>query len=269
MLRNRQFLVAAKRSQSLSNKLQHNIKTMDNSQKTFDIIRFTGDKTIYYGASIQLHDILLQSGNYKKHTEIEVPLGQSRYGGPIIDLPAGMALPQGLCFAAQLDLSKFAPFDKTGLLPKTGQLLFFADIRTDTGKVIYADVPNADLVRHIKEHEDNFYSGRLIDQIFADTETLSERFRNPEDEEEQEYANEDGKIWHYFAGSDKSKIFGIYTHCQLRQADIEAITFSDKVLLLQVGENDFNDEGVFSVLIPKKDLEDKNFDHCEFAWGQS
>ena len=64
-------------------------------------------------------------------------------------------------------------------------------------------------------------------------------------------------------------MFGIYTHCQLDQEEIEQITLSNKVLLIQVGENDFNDEGVFSVLIPKKDLESKIFTNCEFAWAQS
>ena len=242
---------------------------MNNSKETFDIIRFTGDKTLYYGASIEMPDIILQSGNYKKHTEIEIPLGHSRYGGPVVDLPIGVEYPEGLYFAAQLDLSKFSPYDKTGLLPKSGQLIFFADIRTETGKVIYADIPNSDLVRHIKEHEDNFYEGMLVDLIFADTESFSERFREPEDEDEKEYANKDGKLWDDFAGSEKSKIFGIYTHCQLGQEEIKKITFSDKVLLLQVGENDFNDEGVFSVLIPRRDLANKIFDNCAFAWGQS
>lgn len=242
---------------------------MDNSKKIFDIIRFTGDKTLYYGASIEMPDILLEAGNYKKHTEVNISLGHSRYGGPVVDLPKGIEYPQGLFFAAQLDLSKFSPFDKTGLLPKTGQLIFFADIMTDTCKVIYADIPNSELVRHIKEHEDNFFAGMLVDQIYADTETLSERQRNPVNEEEKKYANKDGKLWDDSAGSDKSKIFGIYTHCQLGQDKIEQITFSDKILLLQVGENDFNDEGVFSVLIPKKDLVNKNFDNCEIAWGQS
>lgn len=242
---------------------------MNNNEKVFDIIRFTGDKTLYYGASIEMPDILLEEGNYKKHTEVEIPLGHSRYGGPVVDLPPGVEYPEGFYFAAQLDLSKFSPFDKTGLLPKFGQLIFFADIRTDTGKVIYADIDNKDLIRHVKEHEEDFFSGMLVDRVFADTETFAERFRDPEDEDEEADANEDGKLWDYFAGSDKSKIFGIYTHCQLGQEEIEEIAFSDKVVLLQVGENDFNDEGVFSVLIPKKDLENRNFDNCEFGWGQS
>ena len=66
-----------------------------------------------------------------------------------------------------------------------------------------------------------------------------------------------------------SKIFGIYTYCQYEQDEIEEITFSDKIILLQIGENGFNDEGVFCVTIPKEDLKKLNFDNCEFAWGQS
>lgn len=238
---------------------------MDKTKQIFEIISFTADCTQYYPASMK-HESWMPE-NYVKHTEIEIPLGHSRYGGPVVDLPSGIEYPKGLRFAAQLDLSKFSPFDKSGLLPKTGQLIFFADIMNDTGKVIYEDVSNDKLVRITNEHEDNFFSGVLIDKIFADTETLEERFREPENEEEE--ANEDGKIWDYFLGSDKSKIFGIYTYCQYEQDEIEEITFSDKIILLQIGENGFNDEGVFSVTIPREDLKKLNFDNCEFAWGQS
>ena len=31
----------------------------------------------------------------------------------------------------------------------------------------------------------------------------------------------------------------------------------------------FNDEGVFSVLIPKEDLRNRNFENCEFSWAQT
>jgi uncharacterized protein YwqG len=241
---------------------------MDKTQKLFDIIRFTADKTLYYGASVELPQILLDTGRYTKHTDIEIPIGHSRYGGPVVDLPPGIDYPKGFLFAAQLDLSKFSPFDKSGLLPVSGQLLFFANIRNDTGKVIYADIQNESLVRHIKEHDEDFFSGRLIDKIYADIETLSERIREPE-EYEKEYVNKDGEIWDDTAGSEKSKLFGVFTHCQYGQEEIENITFSDNILLLQVGENDFNDEGVFSVLIDKNDLQNKIFDNCEFLWGQS
>jgi uncharacterized protein YwqG len=226
------------------------------TSQPFDIISFTADTRQYYPASMKKQNWM--EANHVKHTDIDIAPGQSRYGGAVIDLPVGITHPEDLQFAAQLDLAKFSPYDKSGLLPKTGQLIFFADIRTDTGKVIYADVPNEQLVRMIKEHEDNFFMGVLVDKVFADTETMEERF---DKEEEQE--------WDYFAGTEKSKIFGIYTHCQYSEEEIAAITFSDKVLLLQIGEYGFNDEGVFSVLILKADLEKRNFDNCEFAWGQS
>ena len=64
-------------------------------------------------------------------------------------------------------------------------------------------------------------------------------------------------------------MFGIFTHCQYGQKEIEEITFSNKVVLLQVGETGFNDEGVFNVTIDKEDLRNLNFDNCEFTWGQT
>lgn len=140
---------------------------------------------------------------------------------------------------------------------------------SDTGKVIYSDAPNQELVRHTVEHQNNFWDGVLVDRIFASTETFAERFVEPEDEEDEEYTNEDGLMWGYFEGSEKSKIFGIYTNCQFYQEDIEEVMASGKVVLLQVGEDGFNDEGVFSVLIAEEDLRNKNFDSCEFTWAQS
>ncbi|MBE8715535.1 DUF1963 domain-containing protein [Sphingobacterium hungaricum] len=238
---------------------------MDRKKQVFEIIRFTADKRQYYPASME-HESWMPE-NYVKHTEIEIPLGHSRYGGPVVDLPNGVEYPQDLQFAGQLDLSKFSAFDKSGLLPKTGQLIFFADLMEEKGKVIYADVPNEKLVRITREHEDNFYSGVLVDQIIAETETLEERFKEPEYDDED--VDEDGQVWDYFLGTEKSKIFGIYTHCQYSQEEIEEITFSDTILLLQIGENGFNDDGVFSVTIPKEDLKNLNFENCKFEWGQS
>ena len=240
---------------------------MNNLNKIFDIISFTADNKQYYPASMTKESWMPDT--YVKHTDIEIPIGHSRYGGPVIDLPRGIEHPEGFRFAGQLDLANFSPFDRTGLLPKTGQLIFFADILSDSGKVIYGDGANDNLIRIISEHEDNFFLGVLVDRIFADEESFSDRFREAEDEWDKKHANKDGKLWDDFAGSDKSKIFGIYTHCQYGQEEIVQITFSDKLLLLQVGENGFNDEGVFSVLINREDLANRNFANCEFAWGQS
>lgn len=234
----------------------------------FDIISFTPNPQRYYPASVNM-GILLQMGNYVKHTKMDFALGASRYGGPIVDLPPGVEYPDGLRFAAQLDLAKFSPFDRTGLLPKKGQLIIFAEIISEIGEVIYADIDNNNLVRIVKEHEDNFFDGVLIDKIFADKEMVDERFRKPEHEEEKAFVNVDGKIWDYFGGSKRSKLFGLYTNCQYNQQQIEEVHAADKIVLLQVGENDFNDVGVFTVLIHKEDLKKKDFSRCEFTWAQS
>ena len=244
---------------------------MKNEEKIFEIIRFTVEDKRYLPASKETDKFMKQMKkyNYVKYNEINIPLGKSRYGGCVIDLPKTVQHPKNMRFAAQLDLSEFSPFDKLGLLPKTGQLIFFANIMEDTGKVFYANVPNNELERHIVAHEDNFWEGILIDKIYAETETLSERFTEPENEEDKKYANKEGKIWDDFKGSDKNKIFGIYTNCQLGEEEIEEITFSNQIVLLQVGENGFVDEGVFSVLINKKDLQNKHFNNCKFVWAQS
>ena len=234
--------------------------------ETFDIVRLKADSKQYYPASMDKESWMDES--MVAHSAIDIAIGHSRYGGPVIDLPPGTAHPENLRFAAQLDLSKISKFDPFGMLPKRGQLYFFADIRCHRGKVIYADVRNDDLVRQIVEHRDNFFLGTLIVDAWSETETIDERFREPEDESEKEYAEANGLVWDYFAGTKKSKIFGIYTHCQYDPERIMHITRSDRVLLLQIGE-DFNDDGVFSVLIPRDDLSRAKFDDCEFAWGQS
>lgn len=206
---------------------------------------------------------------YVKHTELDIPLGQSRYGGPVFDLPKGVEVPEGMRFAAQLDLSVISKHDILGILPECGQLIIFADIMSGSGKVVYADVSNESLNRNILEHEDNFWDGVLIDKFWSDIESWSDRFRVPEDGQSKKNMNKDGLIWDDFAGSEKSKLFGIFTHCQLGQTEIEKITNSDKIVLLQIGENGFNDEGVFSVLLPKNDLKILDFDNCEYHWGQT
>ena len=89
----------------------------------FDIISFSAGKQNYYHATIAKEDWMKK--RWVKHTDIEIPLGHSRYGGSIIDLPKNIDHPKNMRFVAQLDLSEFAPFDKEELLPKSGQLYFF------------------------------------------------------------------------------------------------------------------------------------------------
>lgn len=236
-----------------------------NVGQRFDIIRFTPDERMYYPSSMKRSSWM--SDNYIKHTDLDIPLGHSRYGGPVVDLPKGVSYSKDLLFATQLDLAQFAPFDKSGVLPKHGQLIIFSDIIEKKGLVIYSEAPNEDLVRITREHDDHFFLGVLIRDVFSEEESFEERFRDPE--AEWETPNEEGKVGDYFAGSEKSKVFGIYTDCQYERADIEEIVYSDKVLLLQVGEEGFNEEGVFSVLISREDLIQRRFDACEFSWSQS
>lgn len=235
----------------------------------FDIIELRPATKHYYGDSLEMPEILLEDGLLVKANTLDIPLGHSRYGGPIADLPKDFDYPEDLRFAAQLDLKKIAMHDESGLLPKSGHLFFFADIMTDKGLVAYADIDNNELERVVKDHEDNFFEGVLIKEVFASKEKLFSRYRQPEDEYEEDDANEEGVLWDYFEGSQTSKIFGIFTHCQAQEQEILDIIDSNKVVLLQIGENGFNDEGVFSVLIDKDDLKARKFDNCSFYWGQS
>jgi uncharacterized protein YwqG len=219
--------------------------------QVWPIVTFTADTRQYVPTSIS-HPL----DGEVHHTEMEIPLGHSRYGGPIMDLPRGIELPRGLRFAAQLDLSVFSPCDVTGLLPKAGQLLFFADIRKEVGTVIHADVANSELVRTVVEHEDDFYSGVLIKNVQAGSERWAERFARR------------GQ-WDEFFGSNTSKMFGAPVHCQWPQQKVEEMLLSGRQVLLQIGENGFNDEGVFSVFIDQKDLASRDFSRCEFTWAQT
>ncbi|MEO0585179.1 MAG: DUF1963 domain-containing protein [Bacteroidota bacterium] len=237
----------------------------------FEIIRLIAGEKRYYPTSVDLG--ILDDGNYIKHDEIDIPLGKSRYGGPIIDLPPDIAHPEGLRFVCQLDLGEISKHDKRDLLPKTGQLIIFCDIMTEKGKIYYANILNEDLKRTIVEHEDNFWDGVIIEEVKAETEKLEDRYRLPEDEEEEEefeeYLNEEGKFWDEFTGTDVSKIFGIFTHCQWGEEEIKQKISENKTVLVQFGNNGFNTGGVFSVWIDTEDLKHLNFDNCEYHWGQS
>jgi uncharacterized protein YwqG len=324
--------------------------------KTFDIIRFTPSNEEYYPSIIDKDKFSKYSRNEAKRNiyyhELEIPLGKSRIGGCVIDVPKGFEFPENMFFAAQLDLSEFSKFDKINVLPKKGFLYFFCDKYGVTGKVIFVDVENSELERIIKEeHEQFFYSGILIDKIYPETESYEERYIEKEpfkphnpmnifdeikkrdtqsiqnlsrlkdtmegeakksldallEKLQESYKEKDLKMeslknemaqkiddlkkknpfleqlynpdsqnkkedikemrWDDLAGCEKSKIFGIYSHCQYHEHEIKEITESDNYLLLQVGE-DFTEVGVWSVLIPKNDLKNLHFENCKFAWGQ-
>ena len=133
------------------------------NDQPFDIISFTAHKQRYFHAATQKEDWM--SDEYVAHTDLDIPMGHSRYGGVVADLPEGITPPDGLEFAAQLDLAQFAPHDKSGCLPTSGQLIVFADISSDLGIVFYADVPNDKLIRHIIEDQENFEEGETDQNV--------------------------------------------------------------------------------------------------------
>ena len=262
------------------------------NDKTFDIIEITADNKQYYPKSLGKQSWM--EDQWVAHTEMDIPLGQSRYGGCVIDLPKGVEIPSDMRFAGQLDLAEVSKCDTQNRLPKTGQLIFFAAIENGVGKVIYKNVNNNDLERVIVEHEDNFFSGVLISGFKSNQEKLSDYYKVPEEDLEcwecgeniikcscqfegkQEHIesldflglNDEGKNWDDFEGYDKSKLFGVYTHCQTN-AEERIEIMETEIVLLQIGENGFNDEGVFNILIKEEDLKNKNFDNCTVEWAQS
>jgi len=221
------------------------------------VIRFTPSEKSYYAKSIE-SDFLRSQENYISSELIHVPIGKSLIGGPFVDLPEGIEYPEGHTFVAQLKLKDFAKFDARSLLPQSGYLYFFTTEYGETGKVFYADVSESQLRRVTKEHEQNFFLGNVAQDIFADVDDLAKRYSTQGDNLE----------WDYFAGSNVSKIYGYYTHCQYGEAEILARTQDDFLVLLQVGE-DFTGEGVQSVRITRERLFNRDFGDCLFEWGQS
>lgn len=224
----------------------------------FNIIRFTPTGEWYYPESVEL-GILAKRKNYTPHTKANVPVGASRVGGPIIDMPGGIAVPDNMRLAAQLNLSDFMSIDPYELLPKKGYLYFFIGGFGDEGKVIYSNCDASFLERRIFEHENWFWDGCLIERFYIENENLDARYESDPEE---------GRIWSCFADGEKSKIYGVYTHCQKSEKEILEITDSSRILLLQIGE-DFTGDGVWSVLIERDDLKALNFGCCSFEWGQS
>lgn len=258
--------------------------------KTFDIIELIADNKRYYPNSMKRE--WWMGDNWVQTKDINIPLGQSRYGGCVIDLPDGIKIPDDMRFAGQLDLAIVSQFDVSNRLPKTGQLLFFANIIEGTGKVIYCDVPNNQLKRITACHDDNFFSGVLIKEFETSQEKLVDYYKSLDEgelecwgcdeniltcecqsEEKQNHIislelNDEGKSWGYFEGYEKSKFFGVYANCQ-STANERLKIMDDYIVLFQIGENGFNDEGVFNVLITEEDLNNHNFDNCELEWVQS
>ncbi|MFS4416612.1 DUF1963 domain-containing protein [Maribacter sp. 2307ULW6-5] len=292
---------------------------MNIPKDAFDIIGFEADERKYYPSQKQMDQLkkywsAKEQRNNLLYSDMEIPLGHSRYGGCVIDLPKNEPFPLApeeydhptyqiakdgfdanyLRFVAQFDMEKVGAQDKTGRLPKTGQLYFFADIYNEKGHVCYVDVAADELERVIVKHDDIFYVGCLVKEFAAQTERFQDRSRpldvgagetecgdcgedfrscgcNSEfNEFQMEDLTPDGRVYDMWVGAETSKFFGIFTELQANSMEeIVEMTCSDQLLLLQIGENGFNEEGIFYVGIPKEDLKHLNFDNCTFRWSQT
>ena len=196
---------------------------------------------------------------FVNYLKMDIPLGCSRIGGPVVDLPDDIKYPDDLYFLAQLNCSEIKPFDKIGLLPENGFLYFFLEESLDNGLVYYANKDVSLLKRITKEHEECNWYGKIINGYKTEIEKIESR-----------YAEEDGrKIWDSFAGYEISKIYGIYSNCNAEEKDVfKFMKNDDKIILLQIG-NDYMDEGCFNVILNKKDLMKKDFSKCVFEYNQS
>jgi uncharacterized protein YwqG len=196
---------------------------------------------------------------YDNYSDINIPIGCSMIGGPIVDLPPDIEYPDGYIFMAQLNCSEIKPYDKIGLLPENGFLYFFIKKYGYDGMVFYTQKNKNLLKRIVKEHTDLFFYGKIVKEYKIDTETIETRYE----------INEGKREWNYFKGDELSKIYGIYSNCQASEKEI--INFMEdenRILLLQIGSNYF-DEGCQSVFININDLINKEFDKCVFEYNQS
>lgn len=200
--------------------------------------------------------------DFDNYLEINLPMGISRVGGPVVDLPEELSYPEDLCFLSQLNCSELKGYDELGLLPEKGFLYFFVKDPGDIGRVMYSPKGVESLTRVTREHKDWYYSGRQIGEAKLEKESLVSK-----------YTIQDGQSeWDFFAGTDVTKIFGLYTNCQTNEEETiskqEALELGDMVLLLQIG-SDFSNSGTQSVYIRRKDLLELNFKNCLFEYNQS
>lgn len=94
----------------------------------------------------------------------------------------------------------------------------------------------------ITPHHQVYYPSSMSKSFYSATESLESRFCKPEDEWDPREVDENGLVWDEFAGNDQSKLFGIFSHCQMNKEQHEVVQVN-RVVLLQIGENGFNDEG--------------------------
>jgi hypothetical protein len=103
--------------------------------------------------------------------ENAVPIGASKYRG-LPHLPPDMAWPEGLYFAAQLNLDDLAAVDRSGRLPSSGMLYFFFDSGAnesvfhwdgDKSTLAIRAYPDPATLHHAKYYLDDFLKGETIE----------------------------------------------------------------------------------------------------------
>jgi uncharacterized protein YwqG len=197
--------------------------------------------------------------DYDNYLDMNIPIGCSIIGGPIVDLPPDIEYPVGYSFMAQLNCSKIKRYDKYGLLPENGFLYFFVNNYGDEGKVFYTQKNEEGLKRIIKEHTNSFFYGKTVEEYREETETIETRYKMDNGE----------KVWDYFKGDEMSKIYGIYSNCQFsREEIIKTMENENQIVLLQIG-SDFLDEGCQNVFININDIKNKDFNKCIFEYNCS
>ena len=192
------------------------------------------------------------------------PLGQSRLGGPVIDLPKGSSRRRTSSFVTQLDLAWLAPSvnGRCWLPEDHGFLFFFYNLFVEqngvrqVALVHYFSGTARQLRRVVREHSGWFWRGMSLVGWCDGVEFMKDRYRP------------DGR-WDYFAGMKQSKIGGYPSNPQWQVEDVEQSLAGDgRLLLLQVGE-DVTGGGCLCYFIEEADHFQRRFDHCEAVWGQT
>ena len=268
---------------------------------TFNIIQFDSlnkDEDTFMPAHIESTGLwreLVEQDFFKDLLIQRIPMGESRYGGAIIDFPTSVKLPdlKKLSFVAQIDCKEFARFDKNKMFPKSGYLYFFTNIKSKKGETIYFDGGVKSLERvFLKSSSQTWGTLNILSNIRASKQCWTDQFDKLFSDElkcvkcktknfldckcnntgDLPYSRKEivsrEYVWSIFKISECSKVFGIYTDLQKELKEIEKITFSNKIVLFQVG-SDINTEGVFSVLIDRDHLKKLDFSKCEYVWSQT
>ncbi|GHU58005.1 hypothetical protein AGMMS49975_24240 [Clostridia bacterium] len=116
-----------------------------------ELIELNKPHLIAEAEKVRVNTILL---NERAASDAEIPAGATKTGG-YPDLPPSISYPTefvketeaSMYFMAQINLREVSPYDRDGLLPKTGMLYFFwCGYLTGESKVIYYN-GDADLTR--------------------------------------------------------------------------------------------------------------------------